>query len=66
MTSPRNFPVNIHSWNAVQAYVRDNCRLVALVPTYEHPIVTPIAVYGDCRAAAPVPQSTLPLNGSSA
>ena len=64
VTSPRNFPVNTHTWNAVQAYVLDNCRQVALVPTYEHLITTPIAVYGDCQAAAPVPQRPLPLNGS--
>lgn len=46
--SPRNFPVNRHTWNAVEGYVRANCRRVALVPSYDHMTITPTAVYGDC------------------
>jgi hypothetical protein len=53
--SPRNFPVNWQSWNAVQDYVRANCRRVALVPSYDQMIVTPTAVYGDC-APRPISQ----------
>jgi len=53
--SPRNFPVNRHTWNAVQDYVRANCRRVALVPSYDHMTITPTAVFGDC-APGPVSQ----------
>jgi len=49
--APRNLPVNRHTWDAVQAYVAANCRRVALVPSYDHMVITPTAVYGDCRPA---------------
>ncbi|MBU6267256.1 MAG: hypothetical protein KGN34_06935 [Sphingomonadales bacterium] len=49
--APRNFPVNRRTWDAVQAYVAANCRRVALVQSYDHLVVTPTAVYGDCRRA---------------
>lgn len=49
--TPRNHPVNAQTWAAMQTYVHANCRQVALVQNYDHMIVTPIAVWGDCRPA---------------
>jgi len=57
---PRNHPVNAQTWGAVQAYVHANCRQVALVPSYDYMIVTPVAVWGDCRPASAISPTVSP------
>lgn len=50
---PRNSPSNIDTRNLVLAYVGQNCRLIDVVDVPERMRHDLIAVWGDCRKAAP-------------
>lgn len=46
---PRNAPINQETHRLALAYVRENCRLVEVIPVLERERTDNIAVWGDCR-----------------
>src|ERR1700712_4913548 len=50
MTKPlRSAPVNLETYAAVQAYIAQNCRLVAADTAHERLLGYRVEVWGDCR-----------------